>query len=96
MTPDAANTVPPPPNLPPPASPRSLAGCQRSAYAVPATPSHFRAFYLLPQVVSNSPLVDPFQVSSPLDLPQLHVARLWEKIPTSARAPTVRVPLGSL
>lgn len=80
MTPDAANTVPPPPptcHLPP--APRSLAGCRRSAYAVPATSSHFKALYLLPQVISSSPLVVPSQVSSPLDLLRLPCVHLGRK-----------------
>lgn len=88
--------LPPTCSLPP--APRSLAGCQRSAYAVPATRSHFKALYLLPQVVANSPLVVPSQVSPPFCLLQLPLffAHLWEKIPTSVRAPTARVALISV
>lgn len=72
-----------PPHLPPPASPRSLAGCQRSAYAVPPSPSiQFRALYLLPQRARWWP---PLR-SNPRPIFGFTPPTSGRKIPTSCRA----------
>lgn len=45
-----------PPNLPPPPpAPWSLAGCQRSAYTVPASPSHSRSYTSFPKSSAGEP-----------------------------------------
>lgn len=97
MTPDAANTVPPPPHLPPPASPSELSRLSALCLRCPCNSIPFQGLIPPPpsrrQQYAGSPLSGlrspPFCL---LQLP-LFFAHLWEKIPTSVRAPTARVAL---